>query len=896
MRQVIRRKELSDLRSLLSRHRAVALTGGFGTGRRSIMRALESTWEGSIISVASSRFEGDTAYSGITTLLTAIGAHADGALDPAELAPGEFVLSTMAALHSISIEGKGNTLLLLPNADEMDADSQQVLGQILRRQRIGGLSIVITAQSVDEGSPFDSVPELELPELNIAELTELARDLGAARFGYMRIAEEAALVAAHAAFGRPLAISHILEEMAPSEVRGEIALSIPVRVGPVSRPMIAGYVEGLTPEAEALLSCLSLSPLTPLRPLARRMPGFWEAIDELESRGTIERRGAFLRIPHGLVRAMVHQSMDSSARRRAHLELVEDCADDWPQVEAWHVSFVDPGEETAALLAVHAIGLVRRGLIAGGIEFTERAIRVCNDLEELRGHLLEIAESLSDHGQFVFSRRYLRIASRSNRAAVIVRTRTLEVRDEFLDTQTLPSSLFTSWSRYESAQAPAEVARLQLTLAICHCERGEYARALELLQLAEAADGFFGDGERQLARAVRILLDSSRGDELSTLEGFACLQEEQGAIEPSFGLAVATGLTLTEHYEAATAVLDRVGESCAAKRIWRRQVDCARADLKVRLGHIRQAADVIECISAESVAEESRGLAVIRQDRILLLRTWQLLMTGRAGDSSPVVEKATELASKTGNLRLLAELNAVQGSYRLRIDCAAEAVRHLRRCEVLSNATANPNVSRFEGDLIEALVCLGRRDHATLLLQKLRRRVELCPSRWGELVLARCEATLAAGSMCSELFGHALHSANSSEFVFEKALIHAAFASRLTDNGSGLKAHEQRLAAAALLREVGAEHLAEHLSTGQTEKSEAVTLSDLPRLGELSDEERKVVELVRAGLKNREIAERIFVSLRTVELRLTAVYRKLCVGSRTELVSRLAGNPRLAAV
>ena len=72
--------------------------------------------------------------------------------------------------------------------------------------------------------------------------------------------------------------------------------------------------------------------------------------------------------------------------------------------------------------------------------------------------------------------------------------------------------------------------------------------------------------------------------------------------------------------------------------------------------------------------------------------------------------------------------------------------------------------------------------------------------------------------------------------------------------------------------------------------------ASLPRLGELSDEELKVVELVRAGMKNREISERIFVSLRTVELRLTAVYRKLGVGSRTELVSRLAGNPRLAAV
>src|SRR5699024_2070561 len=124
----------------------------------------------------------------------------------------------------------------------------------------------------------------------------------------------------------------------------------------------------------------------------------------------------------------------------------------------------------------------------------------------------------------------------------------------------------------------------------------------------------------------------------------------------------------------------------------------------------------------------------------------------------------------------------------------------------------------------------------------------------------------------------------------------AAVAPRLADNGAGMKAREQRTAAAALLHEAGAERLAEQLLAGRTEAAEIEALPDLPRLGELSDEERKVAELVRMGLKNREIAERIFVSLRTVELRLTAVYRKLDVGSRTELVSRLAGNPRLAAV
>ena len=894
MRQVIRRKELGDLRALLARHRIVALTGGYGIGRRSVMSALETSWEGRVIRAASGPLGEDKAYSGISGLLSTLGANSDGGAEHADLTADEIILSTLTALRSIPVED--NTLLLIPNADEMDIDSQYVLGRILRRLRYGQLNIVITARPTDDEGPFASVPEIELPELSISELTALARDLSVARYGHTGISEEAALIAAHSASGRPLAVSHILEEMAPSEVRGEIALSIPVRMRANSRPMIAEYVDGLTPEAEGLLGSLALAPLTPLRPLAARLPRFWEAVDELESRGTIERRGAFLRIPHGLVRALVQQSMTSSRRLHTHLALAEDCAADWPQIEAWHTSFVDPSEETATQLITHARGLIDMGLLSSGIDFTERAIRVSNDPEELRSPLLSIAESLSDHGQFVFSRRYVRIAARSTRTAVVVRARVLEVRNVFLETQMLPSSLFTSWSRDETAQVPAEVARMQLTLAICHCERGEYAQARELLQLAEATAESFRGRERHLAQAVHILLDSNLGDDRSALAGFTQLQDEQGEVDPYFGLAIATGLTLTEHYEAASAVLDRVEGSCAESRVWKRQFDCVRADLEIRLGRIRPAVEVIERITVEAAADKTKGLAAIRQDRLLLLRTWQLLMTGRAGDAGPIEDEAAALASATGNSRLQAELNAVQGRYLLRSDCATEAVGHLRRCEQLSGSETNPNVRRFEGDLIEALVSLGRREHASVLLQQLRRRAEACPSRWSGLAVGRSEALLAAGSTSTELFVRALRQANSPELGLEKAFTHAAFASRLSDNGAGLKAREQRSAAAALLRELGADRLAEHLRSGPAEESTVVTAPDLPRLGELSDEELKVVELVRAGLKNREISERIFVSLRTVELRLTAVYRKLDVASRTELVSRLAGSPRLAAV
>ncbi|MEA5363834.1 LuxR C-terminal-related transcriptional regulator [Amycolatopsis sp., V23-08] len=63
------------------------------------------------------------------------------------------------------------------------------------------------------------------------------------------------------------------------------------------------------------------------------------------------------------------------------------------------------------------------------------------------------------------------------------------------------------------------------------------------------------------------------------------------------------------------------------------------------------------------------------------------------------------------------------------------------------------------------------------------------------------------------------------------------------------------------------------------------------RLCALTQRERKIAGLARAGWTNRRIAQREAVTLRTVEFHLTSVYRKLGVGGRHELVA-LPGFPR----
>lgn len=70
--------------------------------------------------------------------------------------------------------------------------------------------------------------------------------------------------------------------------------------------------------------------------------------------------------------------------------------------------------------------------------------------------------------------------------------------------------------------------------------------------------------------------------------------------------------------------------------------------------------------------------------------------------------------------------------------------------------------------------------------------------------------------------------------------------------------------------------------------------AELSRIGgrtaggnELTPTEREIAEQVASGLTNREVAERLFVAVRTVESNLSRVYGKLGVRSRTELARRL---------
>jgi len=80
------------------------------------------------------------------------------------------------------------------------------------------------------------------------------------------------------------------------------------------------------------------------------------------------------------------------------------------------------------------------------------------------------------------------------------------------------------------------------------------------------------------------------------------------------------------------------------------------------------------------------------------------------------------------------------------------------------------------------------------------------------------------------------------------------------------------------------------VATGARPRRAALTGFDA-----LTASERRVAELAVEGLTNREIAQALFVTARTVETHLTHAYPKLGIVSREDLGAALAGDRRRGA-
>jgi DNA-binding CsgD family transcriptional regulator len=91
-------------------------------------------------------------------------------------------------------------------------------------------------------------------------------------------------------------------------------------------------------------------------------------------------------------------------------------------------------------------------------------------------------------------------------------------------------------------------------------------------------------------------------------------------------------------------------------------------------------------------------------------------------------------------------------------------------------------------------------------------------------------------------------------------------------------------------RHCGADGLAETAraelrASGIQLRREATTGADA-----LTPSERRIAGMAAAGLSNAEIAQQLFLTVKTIEMHLTHAYRKLDIRRRAELVQALASR------
>ncbi|TPW98381.1 helix-turn-helix transcriptional regulator, partial [Schumannella luteola] len=118
---------------------------------------------------------------------------------------------------------------------------------------------------------------------------------------------------------------------------------------------------------------------------------------------------------------------------------------------------------------------------------------------------------------------------------------------------------------------------------------------------------------------------------------------------------------------------------------------------------------------------------------------------------------------------------------------------------------------------------------------------------------------------------------------FELGRLHRTAARRLAAAGAARDAERAAADARIAFAGVGAAPWVRAVGTPVPE--DGARAAAPARLGELSAEERAVAELVVRGLHNKEIAATLYLSVRTVELRLTRIYRKVGARSRAHLVA-----------
>jgi DNA-binding CsgD family transcriptional regulator len=328
-------------------------------------------------------------------------------------------------------------------------------------------------------------------------------------------------------------------------------------------------------------------------------------------------------------------------------------------------------------------------------------------------------------------------------------------------------------------------------------------------------------------------------------------------------------------YEEALAQARRRGDifHVASMFMWRGRCQTYRGDLPAAVADLREATEL----------SVQHGV-LISWPYLTGFLAWALLERGDVDEAAAVIAEGGFPEQLPVNLNLNF-FRLARGRLRIETGAAERGVEELLAVGATARLVPfdNPAVCPWRSWAAEGLRLLDRDNEARELADE-------------EVALARRWGAPHAIGAALRVLGLVKGGREGEQFLREAATTLAAssagveHARALVDLGATLRRANQRSEARERLREgvdlarrVGAIGLAERAN------EEIAATGARPRkvlqtgLDALTASERRVAQLAAEGMSNKEIAQTLFVTIKTVEVHLSHVYRKLEISSRAQL-------------
>jgi DNA-binding NarL/FixJ family response regulator len=696
--------------------------------------------------------------------------------------------------------------------------------------------------------------------------------------------------------GNPLLLEQLLTALQDDRVQPEANSAELVRaIGPraVSRTVLVRLAR-LRPEAAAVARAVAVLGEGAALPVVARLADLDE---QAVARATgplaqaeILRPDRPLGFVHPLVRDAVYREAPTGERELQHARaatLLRDMAAPAEQVAAQLLHTSPRGEAWAAeLLRESGRAAMRSGAADSAVACLQRSLDEGVPEAERPGLLFElgVAEALTNGPS---ATEHLRAAYESlddpvaRAVAANVLGRTLLFTDSADEAADL--------ARAAAAEMPPELGELRLMLEAFDLMTGffrtDYGELMDAAKDYRDPARVTGTGAKLLAAIGGVHWAYIDGPAdicaelaLSSLAGGDLLAVDNGLISvcPIVTLALADRDEAVTVCEDALALAHREGSlfSVAGFHGW-------YGFTLMRRGDLGEAEEMIRTADGEMELWGYGGGARTYLDMMLGLT---LLERGQPAEARRVLERTTPEVDGSDRwrwwLNAKAEVALAEGKTDEALELADELMSRY-------GFLANPAANRPRSIRARALHALGRTEEALELLSE-----ELpLARRWGApgtVARALRELGELEGEAGIPRLEEAVQAVEGSPARLEQAKSLAALGGALRRARRPSEAREPLRRALELATACEAQALADHARSELYASGARPRREALSGVEALTPSERRVVDLAAAGQTNRDIAQELYVTPKTIEVHLSNAYRKLGIGSRRELPAALS--------